>query len=132
MAASNRVIVTKGSSILRMVVLLASEIEGIWEPKLSLSRKGCQEKGASERRPAGTARCDYAERFFSLNLVGLPRVASQESAHTRWGHRPPREPWPACSSTSFFVALSPNPSLVSPPGSELRHGLVVVASHLRN
>jgi hypothetical protein len=31
-----------------MVVLLASEIEGSWEPKLSLSRKACQEKQAPE------------------------------------------------------------------------------------
>jgi len=29
-----------------MVFLLASEIEGSWEPKLSLSRKACQEKQA--------------------------------------------------------------------------------------
>jgi len=35
-----------------MVVLLASEIEGTWEPKLSLSRKGCQEKQAPEAAEA--------------------------------------------------------------------------------
>src|SRR5713101_726790 len=105
MAASNRVIVTKGSSILRMVVLLASDIEGSWEPKLSLSRKGCQEKEAPGRQPGGTGRSDYVERFFfsafwracrdsrarnQLTQDGV--IVHGENLH-RYAHLPPSS-WP--------------------------------------
>jgi len=105
MVASNRVIVTKASSNLRMVFLLASEIEGSWEPKLSLLRKCCQEKGGPWRRPGGTGRCDYAERFFfsavwwscrdsrARNQLTQEGVIVHDENLDRYAHLPPSS-WP--------------------------------------